>query len=701
MTTALVPTFQPVAVESPGGGRIRDKRDPSSRDLVTVQGLNKRVLLHRLAAQAWAAMVNAARADGIADPLLLPVSGYRSGTLQERLWKQAQVRYGSDEDARKWVAPPGSSAHQSGRAIDFNLGSHNDSRNVAQQRRTHVHAWLLANAGRFGFYPYAREPWHWEYNPPASTPRPPAVVAHKPGSPTLRAGRRDLPTAPVLAGHRGRGPALTLRWNDMAAPPAKVDVVVHLHGYSRAWLDLSTDIEPYSGLDLAPLDGARGSGRSRPTLTLLPRGRFTGTKQTRGPLYIYTFPALDGTDGRRDGLARLIRFALDQFAAAVGGSVPRVSRLILTAHSGGGAPLLRMLRWHDPHEVHVFDALYWDAAPLADWARRHIRGDRAAVAGAGAVAPRAYMAAHGGALRVFHGAGTRAYSRRLLELIKPELAAGLDDFYRVEASSFGHWEIPRNYGWRMLADVSADVPRATRVLSSARPSATVRELKDIEGHEAGGPAPAASQFTRITPGLTRMARLLPLLEKYRGEIPLEFLLGWIDVESAGRVDVTTSLDERGFFQIHPAESHDRHFDHQRLTTDPDYSVQAGIENVRYYARLARQRFASIPAGSELFWRVVKLQHAMGSGLARKLLNALAATRAPLTWEAIRQFEVTRGPQLHRLLRVKPLGRFTRNVDHVFARGSEIAGALRATPAEMQASAGRHAPTAGVLELGRS
>ena len=35
-----------------------------------------------------------------------------------------------------------------------------------------------------------------------------------------------------------------------------------------------------------------------------------------------------------------------------------------------------------------------------------------------------------------------------------------------------------------------------------------------------------------------MARLVPLLEKHRGGVPLEFLLGWIDVESAGRIDVT-------------------------------------------------------------------------------------------------------------------------------------------------------------------
>jgi hypothetical protein len=166
-----------------------------------------------------------------------------------------------------------------------------------------------------------------------------------------------------------------------------------------------------------------------------------------------------------------------------------------------------------------------------------------------------------------------------------------------------------------------------------------------------------------------------MLDRYRGDIPLEFLLGWIAVESDGRVDVVTSLDERGFFQIHPDESHDRRFDHARLTSDPEYSVQAGIQNVRYYADLARQRFPSIPPGSELFWRVVKLQHALGSPLTKRLLDGMHASGIPFTWEAIKQWEVTHGPQLHGLLRVEPLGRFGRNVDGVFAKGGELARTL--------------------------
>ena len=159
---------RPEAVELPGGGRVTDKRDPAPADVVSVAGTGGgTVQLHRLAAHWWGVLTAAARADGIADPLLAPVSGYRSSATQQRLFEQAVARYGSEEEARKWVARPGGSAHQSGRAVDCWMGIANDSGNVAAQQSTAVWAWLHANAERFGFYPYTAEPWHWEYNPPA------------------------------------------------------------------------------------------------------------------------------------------------------------------------------------------------------------------------------------------------------------------------------------------------------------------------------------------------------------------------------------------------------------------------------------------------------------------------------------------------------------------------------------------------------
>jgi LAS superfamily LD-carboxypeptidase LdcB len=153
-------------MESPGGGRITDKSDPDAADIVTVIGYKgKPIPLHRAAANAWIALIDAARIDGLAEPLLLPVSGYRSRARQQKIWDRAMAKYGSERAARKWVAPPGKSAHQSGRAVDCYLGTAVGSEHVNRQRRTAAWAWLVEHAEQFGFYPYEAEPWHWEYNP--------------------------------------------------------------------------------------------------------------------------------------------------------------------------------------------------------------------------------------------------------------------------------------------------------------------------------------------------------------------------------------------------------------------------------------------------------------------------------------------------------------------------------------------------------
>jgi LAS superfamily LD-carboxypeptidase LdcB len=157
--------FVPVPVERPGGGRIADRTPPAPADIVVVDGFERTVPLHRLAAEAWAALTAAARADGHAAPLLLPVSGYRTVEEQAWLWEGALTRYGDPEVACQWVARPGTSTHQSGRAVDCHLGDPIESEYVDAMRRTPAWHWLVAHAETFGFYPYDTEPWHWEYNP--------------------------------------------------------------------------------------------------------------------------------------------------------------------------------------------------------------------------------------------------------------------------------------------------------------------------------------------------------------------------------------------------------------------------------------------------------------------------------------------------------------------------------------------------------
>ncbi len=137
----------------------------------------------------------------------------------------------------------------------------------------------------------------------------------------------------------------------------------------------------------------------------------------------------------------------------------------------------------------------------------------------------------------------------------------------------------------------------------------------LRGGSAPQPSsPRPSGGSHTTPWVQA---LLPLLNAYRGpiaptgrqyagEIPLYFLLGWIQVESAGRLEETTSLNELGYFQVHPDESRMLNLDHPRLGTDSEYSVFGGIRLVRYNAAQAQSR--GFPAETELLWRATKWRH---------------------------------------------------------------------------------------------
>jgi hypothetical protein len=171
------------------------------------------------------------------------------------------------------------------------------------------------------------------------------------------------------------------------------------------------------------------------------------------------------------------------------------------------------------------------------------------------------------------------------------------------------------------------------------------------------------------------------LNRYRGDIPLDLLLGWIKRESGGRNDIPpTSLDERGYFQLHPGESKTLKVDHERLSVDPDYSLQAGLQLVRYYASRAQQ--LGFTYGSELFWRMVKFLHALGSGAVPLMLQQMRNDGIDPTvagWEGIKQYAITNRARLmdlfsQRFGRAFDPTRFTANVDKVFEEGGQLVAA---------------------------
>jgi zinc D-Ala-D-Ala carboxypeptidase len=92
-----------------------------------------------------------ASADGIE---LIVESGWRSAAYQERLFREAVLTHGSEDEAARWVASPGTSAHESGDAVDI---GHGDARR-----------WLSENGAAYGLCQiYGNEPWHYELRPRA------------------------------------------------------------------------------------------------------------------------------------------------------------------------------------------------------------------------------------------------------------------------------------------------------------------------------------------------------------------------------------------------------------------------------------------------------------------------------------------------------------------------------------------------------
>lgn len=104
-------------------------------------------------------MQNALRGFLQAAPQGLQIySAYRSPELQAELYQNALAKYGDEATARKWVAPPGRSQHNHGRAVDLKWNGVRLDR--APQ---HIQDEVKALAVKYGLdVPMEWEPWQVE-----------------------------------------------------------------------------------------------------------------------------------------------------------------------------------------------------------------------------------------------------------------------------------------------------------------------------------------------------------------------------------------------------------------------------------------------------------------------------------------------------------------------------------------------------------
>jgi zinc D-Ala-D-Ala carboxypeptidase len=81
-------------------------------------------------------------------------SGWRSRAYQEHLLQDAISKYGSKDEAARWVATPSTSPHVSGDAVDIGPSD--------------AAEWLSEHGAEYGLCQiYANEPWHYELRPEA------------------------------------------------------------------------------------------------------------------------------------------------------------------------------------------------------------------------------------------------------------------------------------------------------------------------------------------------------------------------------------------------------------------------------------------------------------------------------------------------------------------------------------------------------
>lgn len=351
-----------------------------------------------------------------------------------------------------------------------------------------LHPWMIVNGRRRTVADVLADP---ELSALISSEGPivPPRIPAGPGPASRRATREaldeDIPRSgrgafrhDPLGGDDGDNVAL--RWNvdGRVDADARIDVVLHLHGFGApgaAFLSRKADA---AGLDLRDTSG--GTTVGRPTLAVVPRGNHRSGVEWR-------FERL-ATPAALDAMLEAALRWLETTALGRRGASLRRGRLAIHAHSGGGAGLSTLLASGvDPDEVVCFDSVYGGLDPIRSWADAKLSTRNPETAGlrvfytgcsapdpaqpGGVWAPSRsghweYRAP--GSWRYWasdnrwHLITTEVNARRLAAWLDRRLGAGsaLAARYRVQQALVPHDEIPARYALTLVRGVTATVPNA-------------------------------------------------------------------------------------------------------------------------------------------------------------------------------------------------------------------------------------------------
>jgi len=153
------------------------------------------------------------------------------------------------------------------------------------------------------------------------------------------------------------------------------------------------------------------------------------------------------------------------------------------------------------------------------------------------------------------------------------------------------------------------------------------------------PAPGSTRYKLVD-------AILPELQKASAAsgVPLGLLVGWVAKESGGKIGEVTRLDERGLFQLMPDESKRLGLDHQRLSTDLVYSINAGLLLIATYMKDV-DALGVAAKGSTYYWLLVKLAHTMGVGAMDKIVAAAKASGQAGSWSALESYALANNAAL--------------------------------------------------------